>query len=144
MNEVRRFLAEYQIMPADGIVARKRGLNLLDHYIVYLGVENEINFFITNLEKEGVKVIDEYEVIDLLNRFQPINILKFTGNEYERKNAVNRALSQIGKPYSLISNNCEHLSNYIQSGSRKSSQIGFFSSLLILGLIVLGIKNRIL
>ncbi|WP_442846260.1 lecithin retinol acyltransferase family protein [Leeuwenhoekiella sp. H156] len=128
------------ILPAlnagDVIIAKKRkGLGrILNHYIVYVGN----NTFVGNLS-DGVKELPYYELMRLLNDYEPIGVRKFSGSYYQRNDAVNRAYSKLGQKYNLISFNCEHFANWVQFGKIESAQIttGFviLASALFLKLI---------
>lgn len=121
-----------QLYPADVIVAKKRnGLGkILNHYIVYVGKGT----FIGNLQ-DGVKVLSESRLLELLKEYEPVKINRFSGNEFERNQALNRAHSRLGDKYSFLGFNCEHFANWVQKGKESSSQvtIGFFAVALVIG-----------
>lgn len=126
-------LGKYNVKPADRLVAPKSGLRVVQHHVIYLGenkfgqsliIENKIGF--------GVRVItaDEFfkDVIEITE------IKRFSGNNYERKLAVQNALQKIGRPYDLINYNCQHFANEIQHGVAKSEQVdGFFDGIKVIG-----------
>lgn len=119
--------------PIDVIVAKKRvGLGrILNHYIVYLGN----GLFVGNL-KGSVKQVTHSELFELLKVYEPIKIRKFTGNQFEAKEAVVRVKQKLGQPYSFLGFNCEHFANWVQYGKETSSQVtnGF---LILAGLVTL-------
>ena len=118
------------LLPADVVVAKKRnGIGrILNHYIVYVGN----NTFIGNL-KEGVKIISNSELNELFTDYEPIRIRRFQDTSNERKQALNRAYSNLGKTYDLIYFNCEHFANLVQKGIKSSSQV-FLATLICIGL----------
>jgi len=120
-----------QLYPADVVVAKKKkGFGrILNHYIVYVGD----GIFIGNL-KDGVKILTDYELSDLLVDYEPIKIKPFVGNSLMRNAATNRAYSRIGQNYSLINFNCEHFANWVQKGTENSIQVTIAMSFLLLGL----------
>lgn len=120
-----------QLYPADVIVAKKRnGLgSILNHYVVYVGNET----FIGNLQ-DGVKVLYESELSDLLLDYEPVRIKPFEGSNFQRNQAINRAYQRLGQKYSLLNFNCEHFANWVQKGKENSVQITILASIFILGL----------
>lgn len=104
----------------DVIIAKKRkGLGrILNHYIVYVGN----NVFVGNLT-EGVQELSYYELMRLLQDYEPTGVRKFSGSYFQRQDAVNRAYSKLGRKYSLINFNCEHFANWVQFGKLESSQV---------------------
>lgn len=65
-------------------------------------------------------------------------VQKFEGNEIQRSAAVHAAMSQLGQPYNLVNNNCEHFASFVQTGIAESKQVmqvvGIALLLLIIGL----------
>jgi hypothetical protein len=120
-----------QLYPADVIVAKKRnGLGrILNHYVVYVGNET----FIGNLQ-DGVKILSESELSDLLVDYEPIRIKPFEGTDFQRNQAINRAYNRLGQKYSLLNFNCEHFANWVQKGKENSVQVTILLSVLVLGL----------
>ena len=120
-----------QLYPADVIVAKKRnGLGrILNHYVVYVGNET----FIGNLQ-DGVKILSESELSDLLVDYEPIRIKPFEGTDFQRNQAINRAYHRLGQKYSLLNFNCEHFANWVQKGKENSVQVTILLSVLVLGL----------
>jgi len=127
-----------QLRPIDVIVAKKKnGLGrILNHYVVYLG--NAV--FIGNL-KDGVKIIPQHELLELLQEYEPVKIRKFTGNHFDIQRATQRACQKIGQRYSFLGFNCEHFANWVQHGKEKSTQVTY-GFLLLAGLITLKIATN--
>jgi len=115
-------ILQFRLEPADVIIAKKRGWYVLDHYIVYLGMQHGKMYFIANDMSGGVRIFDEQEVEKLIAQFEPTQVRKFKGSYWERQQALKRAEGELGKRYNLISFNCESLANYIQFGKRESKQ----------------------
>jgi len=138
---IRNLIYQNQLQSADVVVARKKsGIGrILTHYIVYLGDGK----FIGNLSR-GVKIIPNHELIELLQKYEPIKIRRFNGTDYQREQAILRAYSKEGQRYSLINFNCEHFANWVQFGKETSSQVTFATMALILGLTykLITIKRR--
>ncbi len=119
-----------QLHSADVIVVKKRkGLGrVLNHYIVNTGN----NTFIGNL-KNGVKVLSNTELTELMINYEPIRIKPFVGSNYQRNRAVNRAYSRIGQKYNLFNFNCEHFANWVQKERESSLQVTFTLLILVFG-----------
>lgn len=119
-----------QLLPADVIIAKKRnGIGrILNHYIVYLGNET----FIGNL-KDGVKIVQHSELLELLQEYEPVKINRFKGTCLERIQAVDRAKSKLNQKYSLLWFNCEHFANWVQLGKISSSQVKIVFAVILFG-----------
>ncbi|WP_194766496.1 lecithin retinol acyltransferase family protein [Tamlana sp. I1] len=106
--------------PVDVIVAKMRsGLErFLIHYIVYLGS----GVFIGNM-KGCVKQVSNFELMELLKKYKPINIRRFTGSHFEIQKAIIRAKQKLGYKYSFLGFNCEHFANWVQFGKESSNQV---------------------
>lgn len=120
---LRNFIYANGIQEADAIIAKKRGWRVFDHFIIYMGMRFGKHLFIANDANGGVKWFNEVEVIALIRQFDPINVRRFTGDSYQRQLALDRAKAEIGRSYSLVDFNCEHLANYVQYGVRESQQV---------------------
>ena len=134
---IRQYIDANRLQPADVIVVKKIW-GILDHYLVYLGRKNGEDYFMANLTL-GVKMYSSHELYNMASTYEPIRIRRFKGNDYERKLAVNRALSRKDEDsYNLILNNCEHFANHVQEGESYSRQsqigAGIGIGLLLLGL----------
>lgn len=138
-------VTKYNIQPADAIVLSKKLFGMLDHYVIYVGIENREHKFVANYV-EGVKIIPKDKIDPLLEVYVPSKIEKFPGPRHERPIAVKRALSRIGeKAYGLISNNCEHFKNYVHYGIENSTQVEKAAAGLTvggIGLALLGIGRK--
>ena len=128
---IKKLQLNSQLYPADVIVAKKRnGLGrILNHYVVYVGNET----FIGNLQ-DGVKVLSESELSDLLVDYEPVRIKPFEDTDFQRNQAINRAYQRLGQKYSLLNFNCEHFANWVQKGKENSVQVSILLSVLVLGL----------
>ncbi|WP_305981972.1 lecithin retinol acyltransferase family protein [Roseivirga thermotolerans] len=144
--EVRNFIKQHSLQPADGIIAKKVGYGILDHYIVYIGYESGQHIFMANSMDNGVRYYTEDQIPELIKRFEPTKIRPFSGNGWERSAAVARAKNQLGRKYSLVGDNCEHFANYVQLGRKESPQvtgwIGAGLFLATLSLIIAGNKKK--
>ncbi|WP_282085161.1 lecithin retinol acyltransferase family protein [Aquimarina algiphila] len=129
---INNLIIQNQLQPADVIVAKKRtGLGrILNHYIVYLGNQS----FIGNL-MDGVKHLSQKELKELLIEYEPTKIRRFTGSNFQRRLALNRAYSRLGDKYNLLNFNCEHFANWVQKGKENSNQATIAVSAIAIGLV---------
>lgn len=139
------YISQQNIMPADAIILTKKFFGMLDHYVIYLGKQGREHRFVANYV-DGVKVIPNKEINDLLQVYVPTNVEKFPGQNHEREAAIKRALSRIGeRAYNLIKNNCEHFKNYVHNGIETSTQVekaGFVAAVGGLGLLLMGVGRK--
>jgi hypothetical protein len=145
---IEHFINSYNIKPADAIVVKKENFGILDHYVIYLGQDYYgEHLFIANYSK-GIQFIKKVELASFLNTYVPIRLNRFVGNETQRNDAINRAMTRLNeKAYNLILNNCEHYANWVQSGLPKSVQVEDIGKALALsgasiGLVGLASKNK--
>ena len=124
-NSIAELIFVNDLRPADLIIARKMGLGLLDHYVVYLGDDRDtgLHHFAANLG-DRVSILTPQNINQLTSKYGPIAIRRFNGSDYERNQALERAIEKFrnSKPYNLLSNNCEHYANYVQTGTEYSQQ----------------------
>jgi len=127
---INNLINNNQLYPADVVVAKKKSSlgRILDHYIVYVGNGS----FIGNL-RAGVKQLSHFELIDLLEDYEPVRIRRFQGTPMKRKQAINRALSRLGEKYSLPFFNCEHFANWVQKGKETSTQVAIVFTAILIG-----------
>lgn len=127
MNIVKHFNLE----PGDRIIIPKSLFGLVQHHALYLGYNNLGQHLICeNVFGVGVKltrVEDFFYDVKNVTRIE-----KFQGNNFERKQIVQKTLTKLGKPYSLINYNCESFCNDIQHNVIKSPQV---SAGLLIGFV---------
>lgn len=111
------------LRPADVIIARRKGINLVDHYVVYMGHDDSGHWFMANLLGRGVQWYNEDKVSELIDRYTPTEVAYFEGTENERTNALQRAARSVGRSYNLLTFNCEHFANWVQYGESYSDQV---------------------
>lgn len=117
------FIRKYNLKPGDRLVVPKSSLRIVQHHAIYLGYGPDgIHWMIENKIGFGVRLI---RASSFLNGNPSITrIVRFQGDGYDRKVAVQRALREIGKPYDLINYNCEHFANKVQFNRPTSGQVG--------------------
>ena len=139
-SQIQRFVRQNQLRPADAVIVKKRGLGILDHYVIYLGEYKGTPQFIANYTK-GVKIIPLRELQNFLSTYAPVKLNRFVGSEQQRKEAIRRAYQRLDEDaYHLILNNCEHYARYVQEGNPRSNQVrnwglGALGGLALLGLV---------
>jgi hypothetical protein len=141
------FVHQFAIKPADAVVLNKKFFGMLDHYVIYVGIQNYEHQFVANYV-DGVKEIPNDKIGSLLEVYVPSKIERFPGKDHERQAAVNRAKGRIGeRAYGFISNNCEHFKNFVHHGIETSTQVEKVGAALTisgigLALIGVGKKNK--
>lgn len=143
---IEQFINAYNLKPADAIVVKKEKFGILDHYVIYLGIDNfGEHKFIANYTK-GIQFIEHWELIAFLQSYIPVRLNKFLGDEFQRNAAVRRALQRLNeRAYNLILNNCEHFANWVQKGLPKSEQvedIGKSFAITGAGIGILGLASK--
>jgi len=122
MNRELQLIRQFNLEPGDRIVAPKSLFGIIQHHALYLGYNNLGQHLICeNIIGVGVKltrVEDFFQDVSSVTRIE-----KFQGNNLERRKLVEKALSKLGKPYSLINYNCESFCNDVQYNIIKSSQV---------------------
>lgn len=138
---IDNFVRINQLQPADAFVVNKQFFNILDHYVIYLGRHQNRHVFIANYTK-GIKILELNEIAMFLAKYVPVRVNRFMGNEQQRREAVERALSRKDEnSYNLILNNCEHYFNYVHHGTSKSNQVKDVGNHLAVTGLVAGISG---
>lgn len=136
------------LKPADVIVIPKV-LGAVEHYIVYLGVNDwGEEIYIENAPDKGVQLLNGNQLVEQNKDSYVSRYRAFSGNDYERNLAVQRALSLLSAEYHLFRFNCENFANYVQKGVSFSEQVSnasaivAFASLIYLGNEAYKASNR--
>jgi hypothetical protein len=125
MSRIENFVIANSLQPADAVLLNKKFFGMLDHFAVYLGRHPQTNkpVFAANYTG-GVQILTPVEVNDFLEKLVPSKIERFYGTIQQRREAVNRALTMVGKTsYNLIFNNCEHYKNFVLFNKKYSRQV---------------------
>lgn len=122
MNRELQLIKHFNLEPGDRIVIPKSLLGLVQHHALYLGYDEFGQHLICeNVIGVGVKLTRVeifFHDVKSITRIE-----KFHGNNFERKRIVQKALTRLGKPYSLINYNCESFCNDVQHNIIKSAQV---------------------
>jgi len=131
MNRELQLIRRFDLEPGDRIVVPKSMFGIIQHHALYLGYNNLGQHLICEkIIGIGVKltrVEDFFQDVSSVTRIE-----KFQGNNLERRKLVEKALSKLGKPYSLINYNCESFCNEVQHNVIKSAQV---STCLFVGFV---------
>jgi hypothetical protein len=122
MNRELQLIRRFNLEPGDRVIVPKSLLGLVQHHALYLGY-NEFgeHLMCENVIGNGViltRVDSFFQDIKSVTRIE-----KFNGNNLQRKLIVQKALSKLGRPYSLINYNCESFCNDVQHNIIKSVQV---------------------
>ena len=129
----------YKLEPADRIVEPLFQTGLSTHHAIYLGIDRYGQELIAeNHKQKGVQIIPARDYFSSARKIDRIG--KFSGSMSERNLAIKRALGLSGKPYDLLSYNCEHYANEVQNGAAESKQVRNVFVLFILFIICLYLK----
>jgi Lecithin retinol acyltransferase len=134
MNRELQLVKHFNLEPGDRIIIPKSLLGLVQHHALYLGYNNLGEHLICeNVFGVGVKLTRvEYFFQDVKS---VTRLEKFQGNNFERRQIVQKALTKLGKPYSLINYNCESFCNEIQHNVIKSPQVSTGLLIVFVGLV---------
>lgn len=138
MNIIEQVIYQNRLQPADVIVLKKKFFGMLDHFAIYIG-RNRYNqpLFAANYTR-GTRLVSQNELAEFLQTLEPQRIERFTGTEQQRRAAIRRAESRLGKnDYSYLSNNCEHYKNFVQTGVHRSEQAENFQNGVMVGGVML-------
>lgn len=143
MSRELQLIRQFNLEPGDRIIIPKSLLGLVQHHALYLGYNNLGQHLICeNVFGVGVKLT---RVEDFLQDAKNVTrIEKFHGNNFERKQIVQKALIRLGRPYSLINYNCESFCNDVQHNVIKSPQVsvGLFVGFLGIMIALLGMQSK--
>ncbi len=122
MNRELQLIRQFNLEPGDRIVVPKSLFCIIQHHALYLGYNDLGEHLICeNMIGVGVRLIrvdDFFKDVISVTRIE-----KFQGKNFERRKLVEKALSKLGKPYSLINYNCESFCNDVQHNVIKSDQL---------------------
>jgi hypothetical protein len=135
MNRELQLISELNLEPGDRIVVPKSLFGIIQHHALYLGYDSLGQHLICeNIIGVGVKLTR----VDVF--FQDVRsitrIEKFQGNNFERRKLIEKALSKIGMPYSLINYNCESFCNDVQHNVIKSAQVSVGLFIGLVGIMI--------
>jgi hypothetical protein len=129
------------INPGDRVVVPKGGLPGVQHHGIYAGKnDSEQHVFVHNMPGIGVHAttdVDFFRGASMVTRVVP-----FTGTSAERNRALTKAINRIGSRYNLLSYNCEHFSNDVQTGKPQSIQVRNVLIILFCALIVFWLYTK--
>jgi hypothetical protein len=135
MSIIRNLVARNGLKPADVIVVRRAGFAILDHYMVFMGYDQNGNpLFMANMKGRGITYLRAWEIEQWTGDYRIDRIRRFEGNHWQRNQALARAKKSYGQSYSLFSQNCEHFANHVQYSeaySRQSRNAGWGAAALL-------------
>lgn len=126
------FLNIRHLSPGDRIVFPKSSFEFVQHHAIYAGN----GFFYENKGWDKVRLTHYSHLLSGVSKITSIQ--RFSGNERQRRAALERAESMSGESYDPITFNCEHFANYVQFGQFRSKQVESTFVGLAIGLIIFG------
>ena len=112
------------LQPADRVTVPKSRFNMVRHHGIYWGKDTVgQHWFIHNHHIAGcVAFVTAEEFLKGISRGEA-RVYHFSGDGRSRQEAVRQAESMLGRPYDLLSYNCEHYSNEVQYRKPESRQV---------------------
>lgn len=108
---------QYGMLPGDRLIQPIFQTGISKHSSIYLGIDERGNEWIAENHKSvGVRLI---RAEAFFQNKSEVTVERFNGKYNDRIVAVQRALSSLGKPYDIISYNCEHYVSSVQNGKAK-------------------------
>lgn len=133
-----RYARKYGLQPGDAIVEPIFQTGITKHFSLYLGVDAAGTEWIAeNYKWEAVRIVPAEQYFHLGRKVERIE--KFNGDSVARRKTIQRALALVGKPYDLVSYNCEHYVNEVLTGKSESKQVDN----IVLGLLTVLIVGAI-
>lgn len=127
MNFINHLIQMNGLLPADVIILRKKFFGMVNHFAIFLGYDHYRLPIIVANYTSGTKRVSNQELEQFMQQLTPTNIERFQGNNYQRRLAVQRAISKLGENnYNYLENNCEHYANFVQKGKAYSRQADNF------------------
>ena len=118
----RRISSLYDLNPGDHIQtlcelqAKKKNLKNVFHHLLVVKVISDKQLLV--IHNDGIVVVEETKV------FSPKDIIVLEYPcAYTAQQAIERARSQCGKEWKLLTDNCEHLVTWAKNGKGKSPQV---------------------
>jgi hypothetical protein len=132
------------IHAGDRLESPKQNANFITHHVLFVGVVNGTHQVVENQINIGVRLIP----FEAFRKEHPnFTHIPFNGNIEARNDVVIKALNSIGKPYKLLSYNCETFANDVQFDMLISHQVNRILKgigLFLGGLIIIkGIRNNL-
>jgi hypothetical protein len=90
------------------------------HYGIYVGFHNGQHLVAENNAPRGVRYVTYAQ---FLNGNVLESIERFKGNKYQRNQVIPFINSKLGTNYDLLTYNCEHFANEVQTGKTQSQQV---------------------
>ena len=139
--EVKSFIDKHAMKVCDAFVVAKSDFWLAAHYIIWLGDYDFIQ--ISPYKHINRPLISE--VAEMMKKFKRVK--RFEGTEYERRQALQRALriENEGRIYNLNAYNCEDFCNEIHTGKPQSKQVEIMTwgaGLAGVGLLGYGLSQK--
>jgi Lecithin retinol acyltransferase len=135
MNRNLELVNKLKLQPGDRVVVPKSEWKLVQHHALYLGDDGfGTHCMCENVIGIGVRLVKVEEFFKGVTKVTRIE--KYRGNNYDRKVVVQKALSKLGQPYSLINYNCESFVNDVLLRKPHSHQVGNAFTLLALVVVI--------
>ena len=116
------FIRAFKLEAGDTVVVPKSEWEVIQHHALYVGCNPmDHHYMCENVVGEGVKLNRLKDFIQGTSKITTIK--KFEGTPIERQTVVQKALAKLGRPYHLLSYNCEHFVNDVLTRTPASAQV---------------------
>jgi hypothetical protein len=116
------FIKAYKLEAGDTVVVPKSEWEVIQHHALYVGCDpNGHRYMCENVIGKGVKLTRLKDFLNGTNKVSSIK--KFSGTPRERYTVIQNALAKLGRPYNLLSYNCEHFVNDVLTKKPASAQV---------------------
>lgn len=116
------FIRAYKLEAGDTVVVPKSEWEVIQHHALYVGCDSKGHHYMCeNVVGKGVKLTRLKDFLDGSSKVSTIK--KFLGTPKERQAVVQDAVAKFGRPYNLLSYNCEHFVNDVLTRTPASAQV---------------------
>lgn len=116
------FITAYKLKAGDTVVVPKSEWEVVQHHALYVGCDAKgQHYMCENVVGQGVKLTRLKDFLAGTSKVSTIK--KFSGTPRERQAVVHDAVAKLGRPYHLLSYNCEHFVNDVLTRTPISAQI---------------------
>ena len=118
----KRISSLYDLKPGDHIKTmcqshhKKKQFSNIYHHLLVIEVISEKELHV--IHNDGTRVVEQTQT------FSPNDIIVLDYPcDYSAQQAIERAKSQVGKEWKMLTDNCEHLVTWAKTGKGKSTQV---------------------
>jgi hypothetical protein len=143
-DDLNQMIATGEIKGGDGIEVVDPRISFIKHYFTFERTDEDgYNwFFVSHAGLGSVQLQREDEIANLADKFKIGKVKRFIGDQLERKLAIERGHSILGKKYYWVGANCENSCNFIQTGISFSNQTRAISTVVMVTGVVTAAASK--